>query len=183
MTTAVASNQPTLVELAFEAQKLEQLILKTYEQTSGEITPESEELEKAFNEIAANLDKKIDSVHYMMNHFESRAEFYSAMAKKISMAANAIDSNKERLKSMVKYIMEKQELQDLNGQTVRFKLSKSAPSLDVDQEQLTPEWWMETIVRKPNNAKIKEALLADKEVPGARLVHNKTLRSYIGGTK
>ena len=149
-------------------------------ETGGEM---DQELDRFYTEIAHDLPKKIDSYDHIMGRIAAAEEFMRSEASRFVLAARALKNHGERLRDTLKAVMASQDMKELQGNRVRFRLTDVKPSLEIDESKLPKAFWTETVLRTPNKEMIRAVLETGETVPGAELIHGKALRSYVGGAK
>jgi hypothetical protein len=142
----------------------------------GEITPEI----AALMEITAeNLPKKVDAYSYRMDRLDMEVAFLKARSDEILQIVKRFQTMKDRMKDSIKFAMESLQVTELSGDDRRFKLSASAPRVDIFSENDLPGSFVrEKVIHEPDKDLIKEALKRGEEVPGARLLEVHSLRTY-----
>lgn len=143
--------------------------------TGGELTPV---LEAWLDEVEKNLQTKVDQYKFFQDELKSEIQRLKAEATELSTAARSLERVEDALKSRIKDAMIKLGVTEMRGQSYRFKLSDSAPSLIIDDETRIPGA-MTLVKIEPDKALIKSELLAGTVVPGARLQASHQLRTYV----
>ena len=149
----------------------------------GELTPE---IEAFLNEIEAHklqnsldLADKVDSYVSILKRFDSTETLLKERAAVYTNAAKTFSLTAKNLKDRLKLCMEAMGITDLEGNSVRFKLSNAAPVLQIDEALLPQEYLEQIITYKPNKERIKQDLEMGAVIIGCSLVPNKSLRNYI----
>lgn len=162
----------TLLDLSKEAFEIEQEIIAA----GGEI---DSFMEAKMNEVAANLERKVDAYDWRMNAILARAEQFKKRATEFDKVGSAMkkycDALKDRIKLVMKDVLKKDEL---HGQDVRFKMSKAKPKMIID-EQLLPKGLFKIIqTQAPDKERIQELLDKGEKIPGVTLEDSFSLRTY-----
>jgi len=161
----------TLVELVNQAAEIEKMLIES----GGEIT---EHIQEALSTNQANLPAKVDSYKFVIDKLDSSVEFYKEKAKFYSNLAKGIDSAKERVKDNLRFSMSLLGTDELIGEDIRFKLTKSKPKLIIDNEAIIPDdYKIQIFVKELDKDKLRSDLVT-AEIPGARLEESFSLKSY-----
>ena len=159
----------SLIELIKEAQEITSLVIES----SGVLTPELEQ-RLALNEQL--LPQKIDAYHYIITKLSADAEYLEEEAKKLMSAAKSMEFMQNLLKERIKSAIELSGESYIKGDRWEFKLSHRAPKLELsDLSKIPKEYFYLETTEKLDKEKLKDALLANKEVPGASFVPVKAL--------
>jgi hypothetical protein len=161
----------SLIQIAQDSAALEELL----QETGGELT---ETLETFLDEIQTNLTTKSDSYASMMDHISITAELFRKKSEAYRAAAKSAENVVERMKERIHTTMDILGRDSIEGNSVRFKLQNSPPSLIVTDENAVPQS-MKIITVTVDSAKIKASLKDGISVPGASLVQNKHVRKYL----
>lgn len=156
-----------MYEITREYQELVNLITEN----EGELTPEIEESLKLTKE---NYDDKLEAYVKVIKNAEAENAAYKAEIDRMKAAKSRNDKLVERLKRNIK---ESMLLFDISKKNVGvFKLSlTNSTAVEITDDAMVP---MEYKVAKYESSKtrIKEAIDAGIEVPGAHLTSNKNLQ-------
>lgn len=177
MSTEVAVKKSSLMAIAHDALALEQLIFEE----SGEL---SETIEKWLGEIKNNLTTKVDNYHFLMQRFESSSEMLRKRASQVTAAARVLDNTVERMKDRIKEAMGIGGLEEISGSDFRFKRTKGADRVVIDERQVDPGFFIEQVVRVLDKERLvlaaKEAIKAEQPLPaGIRFEPTFQLRPYV----
>jgi len=150
-------------------------------QSGGEIDSMIED----FLQINADeLKAKIDGYDFLILRMKNLAVHYEMVSKRHAKLAKACEAVTERLLGNIKHVMRENDLKEIEGDSVRFVLSHSTPSVEVfDQDILPQEYMKEVVEYSVDKTKIKEDLKSGKEIPGVKLRENFSLRSYLAHPK
>lgn len=139
-------------------ESLVQLPDGNYVDQDGEII-EAETVEKAILEAMTDKEEWADRIARWILELELNAESKKSMAKRYTEGASADLRKAESLKYLLGYA--------LKGEKMKTKLhsfcflgKQERLALLCRESEVPAEWKKETIVRKPDNAKIMEALKA-----------------------
>lgn len=163
---------PNLPELAREVTAIEKVLIEA----NGEIT---KELEVFLEKIKSNLVQKVENYDFIIHSLISKAEFLDSRAGEFWMGAKRITDFVGRLKDNIKIAMLEMQVKELQGLSKRMVLSNGQKKLMIQEDLLPQEYKMATTTIVPDKEKIKAALLAGKDIPGARLEDSIQLRTYV----
>lgn len=166
----------TLFDLLLESTRERQNVLEQILNNNGEITPELEQQLESFN---PDLPAKVDRYYYFLEDLEAQSKLYRENAKRFAEAARSIDSFMNRLEDRVKIVMQTFNKTELNGDLIRYKLSKCQKKLIIDPKLLESKYFIRVTELVPDNENIKKALESGETIKGARLEGGFTLRSYL----
>ena len=79
--------------------------------------------------------------------------------------------------------MTEMNITELSGEDVRFKLSRTQPSLEIFADLIPEEYKYQVISQEIDKEKIKKDLKEGIEILGAELKENVALRRYNKGAK
>lgn len=140
----------------------------------------SDEIENRLNELALNLETKVDSIAYVLERLDREASALKERARMFQNAGKRIQSAQDWLKQYTKVAMQAMKTSELQGQSYRFLLSNSKPKLIVtDEQSIPPEFWIETVSRSLDKDLIETAIANGIEVPGVHYEEVKALRVSV----
>lgn len=167
-----ASTLPSLRELVELQHRLELTLIDA----GGELPPEIEEL---FSEVTIARERKVDNYQAILTRCALVEADFKTRAAQLMAIARGAAAVAERLKDGLKGAMLTLETTELEGATVRFKLSRSQPRLVIfDPPALPSDYSHEVVTQEIDKAKIRADLDAGFVVPGARLEESYALRPY-----
>lgn len=152
------------------------VVLSQIVEAGGELTPE---LESAFDNIGGQLQEKTDSYAFFMDRLENEAEFWKQKADSYNKVAKSCKALRERLNDSIKSAMLVLKTDEIHGGEMRFKLSRAAPRLVIDETALPSGYKMQVIETVPDKAKIKAAIEVGQEIAGVKQEDVFTLRKYV----
>ena len=164
---------PSLVSHASE------LIVKILE-ADGELT---EFIENEMQVSQAALAEKVDSYKVIMEQLVVQKDYWRAKAQESTKIARAMENAKTSLNNNIKYAMQELDVGEMKGNDYRFKLSTLKPKLEINDEVLDDDYFIQVITLVPDKDRIFKALVDGEEVAGARLVESISLRSYVNKGK
>lgn len=133
--------------------------------------------EQAFTDAidAIGLDKKVESVCYVLRNLEAEAEAFKAEKERLAAREKTARNAVERLKAYLVENVKALGVKTIKAGTFALSLGKSK-SVDVtNSEQIPAEFWINQ-EPKLDKAGISKALKSGAEVPGARLAETEYLR-------
>lgn len=160
----------TLFDLAREALALSQAILEA----GGEITPEVDAL-LVVNE--QGLAQKADAYAAVLERMESEEALWDIRHKECKRMRDAYQAVQERLKDRMKQAMVAMQKDGIEGDLIRFKLSRVKARV-VLTEALPAEYYITVTRVEPDIERIRAELELGRDVPGARLEQGFALRKY-----
>lgn len=161
----------TLKELLHTTNEITDLLIES----GGELTPE---IEDKMRVSEVNLPKKIDSYSFILDRLKSEAAYFKQKADFYSSISKACKNAQERLKDNVKHVMISSDESELLGNDIKFKLSKTKPSLHIDETKISKEYRYQEVREVIDKEKIREDLELGVPVQGASLVPSFSLRTY-----
>ncbi len=169
-TTPEARN--TLFELASQALQLSRAILEA----GGEITPEVDAL-LVVNEL--QLAQKADAYAAVLDRMEVEEELWRKRRDECERMLRAYEAVQERLKDRMKGALLAMQKDGVEGELVRFKLSRVKPRLVLSDADLPADFYITVTRVEPDKERIRAELEAGREVAGARLEQGYALRKYV----
>jgi uncharacterized membrane-anchored protein YjiN (DUF445 family) len=161
----------SLLQIAQDQSALEELI----QETGGEL---NENLEQFLQEVGTDLAKKSDNYACMMDVLNDTAERYRKRAQAYISAARSCENIVERMKERIHFAMTTMGVEELSGNSIRFKLQNSPPSLFLgDLSKIPREFQVVTVT--PDTSKIRSALRDGIQVGEAKLEQSKHIRTYL----
>ncbi len=145
-------------------------------EAAGEVSPD---IEQALSAATIMKERKVDAYAAILARLESIKKERSDEAELHAKISNAASRTMEYLKDNLKHAMLALDVTELEGDRSRFKLSRSAPKIDIDLERLPSGYVNKVVTYTPNRELIKEDLKAGKEVVGAMLVEVYALRKSV----
>lgn len=161
----------TLFEIVAQANAIERQILEA----NGELSPE---LESALANVDLAVTEKVDSYSVVISRLDTASDYWKAKAAEYTKLAKSTANASDRIRAAIKEAMQSMGKDEVCGEDVRFKLSKSKASLVIDDMMLDPAYKMVITTHLSDKEKIRSALDAGFEVRGARLEPGTSLRSY-----
>jgi len=130
-------------------------------ESSGEFPAE---LEARLSTAVIAREKKVDAYHAILERCASLEAEYKARADFFTRTARAANATARRLKTSLKEAMQFLSVMELEGGSVRFKLSNSKPAVEISDEAGLPLEYLEAkTVYVPNKQKLLEALQSGVE--------------------
>lgn len=139
----------------------------------------SQALEERLSVATIAQEKKVDAYDAIMKRCGTLEQEFRDKADVLIAIARAAKSLNSKLRSNVKFAMDQLGVTQMNGENVRFSLSKGKQKPVVfDLDSLPKEFLKEVIHLEPDMDKIFATLSAGQEIPGTRLEEISTLRTY-----
>lgn len=161
-----------LYELTKQHQELEDLILGSADQDTGEI-PANEDLDRKAEELGLAIDSKLDGISRLCRNFASEADALRAEEKRLADRRRALENREKSLKAYAKACLEGAGLQKLHAGHFVLAIQKNggvAPlnlCVDLDPAALPERFRKVTIT--PDSAVIRQALEAGEVLGFAEL--------------
>src|SRR3990167_7441840 len=166
----MSNHENTLVELYRQAHTIEQAIIEN----NGELTPE---LDAALMNIETNMAEKLDGYAFVLDRMKSSQEFWKAESEKTAALAKACATIQSRIKERLKFIMSERGQKTCEGNKTKFTLSATKGSFIVGDEEAIPEKFKTaTTVYVVDRERVRTAIEAGEEVPGAWIIAGHQLR-------
>jgi len=163
----------SLIESQRLAEKIETLLLES----EGEVNENLEQLLGFQMESGEALKRQVDNVGLTIDRLESLHDFYTKKILALNRVLSSIETAKERLEKNVMESIQSSNLEAIRGHHIEMKLRNNPPSVDIYDQSLIPEQFIEiTMTSKIKKNDIKDALKNGCEVPGARLLSRRSLK-------
>lgn len=151
-------------------------VLTQIVEAGGELSPE---IESMFDSLGTEIQTKTDNYAFFMERLDSEAEYWKARAETMTKVARSCINLKARLNDSIKLAMQQLGQDEIKGNEMRFKLSKLAPKLVLEEAAVTDAYKMIVTQHVPDKERIKHDLAAGLAVPGARMEDVFSLRKYV----
>lgn len=146
----------------------------------GELTPE---LEAMFDSVSSDLAIKADGYAFFMDRLKNEADFWKAKADGYYKVSQSCKNLRERLNDSIKNAMRVLDKTEIEGNDMRFVLSKLENKISID-ERLLPENYKIIHTQKiVDRERVKEHTKAGIEIPGVTQDAVFGLRKYINSKK
>ena len=130
-------------------------------------------------DIARTLEmelRKVDGVCHMLAHFESHAQFAAAEIKRLQSAKKRYERASERLEAYVRAAMDLAGMRKLEGETSTLAIRTNPAAVYISNfESIPAEFQVISTTVSIDKDRVKKALRAGVEVPGAELIHGERL--------
>lgn len=166
----------SLITILDESFAIERALIESM----GEITKEISD-KVLINEIEKR--EKIDGYEILMSRLELNEQFFKQKEDQAKVMKNSCAKLRESMRDRIKYLMIENGLEEISGSDVRFKLTKTTPSLKIDSDLITDEYKYQLVSIEIDKEKVKADLKSGKEVAGASLEQGVALRKYSVGAK
>lgn len=161
----------SLVAIVGEVNSLEAMLIES----EGQI---DEAIENALAVKEIELPEKVDQYFYTFERFKVLEAYYKERAQFFSLVQKQCANVQTRLKENMKEAMSSLGVDEIQGNDIRYKLSKSKPALQIENEELIPKQYKKEVVTIELNKKALAEDLTMGEIPGAKLVDSFSLRPY-----
>lgn len=174
MTEPRKDDQPkgptSLMALSHEAARVEAMIMELAIANGGEVNPD---LDAYLDEIKTRIAEKPDQYKYVIDRLEASSEMLYAQVRDFQRAAIAMESTVKAMKDRIKAAMEMMGVTEVKGKAWRFSISPIAKRLVVSNDDVFvkehPEFSIVKTTVSVDTKRLKAALEAGHEIPGARL--------------
>lgn len=170
------SESKSLVQVSLEMGE----ILSQIAENGGEL---SEVLEQAFDVKGEELAVKADRYAMFLERLDVEADFWKQKAESYLKVSKSCKALKDRLNDNIKTAMRAMNTDELNGEEMRFKLSRTKPKLVLDEAVLPVGFKMQVTEYVPDKKRIEEALEVGEQIPGAKFEATYSLRKYLNARK
>jgi hypothetical protein len=122
--------------------------------------------------IEGEFEEKSLSVASYFQSLDAESEALKEAAKRIQARQKAIENHSASLKAYLLHNMLRTGITSIKCPEFEVKLAKCPPSVEITDESLLPDVFMR-IKKEPDKALIKQFILDNGELDGARLVDDK----------
>lgn len=144
-------------------------------ENGGELT---EEIERSLIFREMRLAEKVDAYAFVIENLKERAKYWEEKAALIKKYGKTCGAVVERMRGNLKAYMMLEDKPEILGKEIRFTLQNVPFAIDVNERELPAEFFREEVVRTVDKDKIRKAIMAGVEVPGAQKVESYSLRVY-----
>jgi hypothetical protein len=163
---------PSLYQIAKMLHHIELSIIEG----GGELTPELEFISEVTTLVR---ERKVDSYAGILDRCASLITEYKTKADMLYSVANSATKLTKRLKDNLKLAMDIIGTDELQGDSVRFKLKRGKPKVVIFDETVVPDkFWKVVTTRVIDLEAVSNAIQTFEDVPGAQLAETKTLNKY-----
>lgn len=133
----------------------------------GEI---SEELERYYDEINRSIAQKVDSIDWVIDSLESKEKLLEEKIQKFKSIKDRMTASRERLRGLIKAHLVSSNKQEIEGVSVRYKLSHARPVVVIEDEKEVPLQFVSFQIKKHiDKEAIREAAKeSDTPIPGIK---------------
>lgn len=153
-----------------EAQYLE--LLRQVEEAEGEITPE---IDQALQFTERQMQEAAINIGYVIKSIEDKQNIIAAEAKRLTGLMLKLIKAEELLKNRLKESMQRFGIEKVSSPTLTVSFRKSN-AVEIENEALIPAAYFDSKPPTVSKTRIKEAIKAGTDVPGATLVEHKNLQ-------
>lgn len=141
----------------------------------GEITPE---LETRLDQVNLALTEKATGIRKWFSMIETDGDALDTEIKRLQRIKKQNENLQDRLKAYVKKNMEIADKKKLDTPIGTFTICKSPDSMEIVVPELIPDTFKDVVPehKEINNTRIKKAFSEGYDVPGAKLI---TDRSHL----
>ncbi len=145
------------------------------QESGGEISPEMDQMLQV---IDMRLPASIDNAKLLLDRLTSVSQEYRERAAQCSKVARGVSEVVERMKMSVKTLSVLVGTKEFLGNTYRMVVSSAKPRMEINADLLPDSWKLPEVTLVPDKEKIRQALEAGQEIPGAKLIESYSIRTY-----
>ena len=134
-----------------------------------------EDIEAALEEVEGNFEDKAENIVKLIKSIESDIKGYKEEESRLSTRRKALENKVQGLKEYIQSSMKALGKEEIKSKLFTLKIQTNQPSLIIDDIDKLPKEYKRT-VEESDNKKIKEDLLNNLKIPGARLERGESLR-------
>lgn len=150
-------------------------LLKKLSDANGELTPE---LEALVDVQETDLQLKVEGYASMLSRLDREEEFMRSQAEPFLRAARTCKRLEKKLRENLKRALELLQVDEIKGESIRFKLSATKQALILDESQIPDKYKLTVMTFVTDKERIRSDLELGVEIPGARLEKSVALRQY-----
>lgn len=141
-------------------------------------TMDLDALEEGLQTIECSLEEKCVNGIGLIKSLENQRDGLKAEAKRLTDRARVLDGRIQSIKDWYKVNLEVMGKSKVNTDRGTMAIQKNPPSLKIDDERQIPAEFLDVVPEHYEVAKdrVKEAIKAGREVPGAHMEQGKSLR-------
>lgn len=154
--------------------EIDQAIIDALE---GAIDPETGEvmddaLLASYEKLQEDRDAKIENIGLFIKNLEAEADAVKLEAKKLTARAKASENKAEHLRSYLQWRLAGEKFT-----TPKLKISyRNSKKVNITDLEALPEEFLRYKEPEPDKTKIKDAIKAGQDVPGAEVVEQTTMQ-------
>lgn len=134
-----------------------------------------EVIESALEEVEGNFEDKAENIAKLIRSLEFDIKGYKEEESRLSARRKTLENKVQGLKEYLQSSMKALERDSIKGKLFTVYTQKNQPSLIIEDIDKLPKEYKRT-VEESDNKKIKEGLLNNLKIPGARLERGESLR-------
>jgi hypothetical protein len=183
--TMSPTHKPTLYDLERDYLEREEMLIALFADSEISEADKDEAVARAIDLTDVAEQKvmaKVDATRGFVNSMLARHDLYVAEAARLTAHARALRGIVERVKGYVKSVMVATGAKRLSGRLGWINLQASNAALVIeDDSAIPPSYWDQVLIL--NRERVRDALKAGVEVPGARLERGQHVRFYPSAKK
>ncbi len=163
----------SLIQITNEFLELDRLLIES----GGEL---NEEIENALALNQKDLQVKIDKYKLYMDHLKQRAEYFKDLEIESRDARKVFENSSDKLKDRIKYMMNTLNVNEIDGETFRFKLIEGKDKVVInDQTTIPQDYFIPVTSFTLDKEKLLQDLQSGLKIEGVDIEVIKTLRTYL----
>ena len=135
-----------------------------------------ESLLPAVGEAKATLEAKALSVAQVVRYLDEDIDLFDKEITRLTAAKKHLENEQKRVKAYLQTACEKCGIESIKGVHAKISFIKSTSTDIYDESELPDEYFRTKTTVEPDKTKIKDAIKAGIDVPGARLVERRNIQ-------
>ena len=138
---------------------------------------ERQDIERAMDREMALSSEKVDAYVTVWRQVEAQRKLVTESLGRLKARKAALDAWEERMRANAYMALKEANLPHVKGAQHGLTLVPCTPALDIYDGAALPRGYVTfEVLVEPDKARIKQALLDGRDVPGARLMGGQTVR-------
>lgn len=163
----------SLLTITNEFLELDKLLIES----SGEL---NEEFETALALNQKDLQLKVDKYKLYMDHLKQRADYFKDLEAEAKEARKIFERSSDSLKDRIKTMMSMLNVNEIDGETFRFKFIEGKDKVVIHDERVIPqEYFIPVTSFTVDKEKLLQDLQSGLKIEGVDIEVVKTLRTYL----
>lgn len=165
----------TSYDINTEYEALRALTVEEFDEETGELIDNSEEIKALLAELDLKRDDKLKGIEYIKREYLAMIEAIKSEKKRLDDRKNAFERTVDRLKDLQDMLLGGEKV-ETDIFTFSYRKSTSLDTSGVNIDAIGTRYKETTKVTKLLNSEIKKALQDGEEIKGAELVVKKNLQ-------
>lgn len=147
-------------------------LMRLIQEAEGEITPE---IDQALAISQTELQEAAINIGFVIKNLDYNEDVVAREIERLTDLKHKITKGKELLKNRLSQSMQLFGIERIDSPTLQLSFRKSV-AVEISDEMEIPAAYFNQPLPKPDKTKIKEAIKAGEQVPGAELIERKNLQ-------